>query len=100
MRAPIAVLYENEAWLAPLFKALEDQGAPLERVFANDFLFDPAGAAPHWSLLVNKISPSSYLRGHAPSLRIAKDLLPFAEARGVPVVNGSRAFALETSKAR
>jgi hypothetical protein len=97
---PIAVLYENEAWMAPLFAALENEGAPVERVFANDLSFDPAGRTPPWALLVNKVSPSSYLRDHAPSIRIAHQFLPFLEGRGLPVVNGSRAFALETSKAR
>ena len=32
---PIAVIYENEAWMAPLFSSLERAGAPVERVFAN-----------------------------------------------------------------
>ncbi len=100
MTEPIAVLYENEAWMAPLFSALEREGAPVQPVFANDLAFDPNGRAPAWSLLVNKVSPSSYLRAHAPSIRAARDFLPFVESRGVPVVNGSRAFALETSKAR
>src|SRR6266849_305412 len=62
---PIAILYENEAWMAPLFAALDRVGAPYECVFANDLSFDPAGPAPDWSLAVNKVSPSSYLRGHA-----------------------------------
>ena len=97
---PIAVLYENEAWMAPLFAALEGQGAPVARVFANELVFDPAGPPPAWSLAVNKVSPSSYLRAHAASIRAARDFLPFLERRGVPVVNGSSAFALETSKAR
>jgi hypothetical protein len=97
---PIAVLYENESWMAPLFAALERAGAPFERVFVNDLSFDPAGPAPDWSLAVNKVSPSSYLRGHARSISIARELLPLLEERGIPVVNGSRAFALETSKAR
>src|SRR5688500_10206509 len=97
---PIAVLYENEAWMAPLFGALDDLGAPYERVFVNELSFDPAGQAPQWSLAVNKVSPSSYLRGHARSIAVARELLPLLEERGIPVVNGSRAFALETSKAR
>src|ERR671935_20993 len=97
---PIAVLYENEAWMAPLFAALAHEGGPFERVFANDLVFDPAGRAPAWSLAVNKVSPSSYLRAHASSIRAARDFLPFLERRGVPVVNASRAFALETSKAQ
>ena len=96
---PIAVLYENEAWMAPLFAALEAEGAPIERVFANARAFDPGADAPDWSLAVNKVSPSSYLRGHAPSIAFARQFIPFLEGRGVPVVNGSEAFRLETSKA-
>jgi hypothetical protein len=96
---PIAVLYENEAWMAPVFDALERVGAPYERVFANAQTFDPAAPAPEWSLAVNKVSPSSYLRGHAPSIAFARQFLPFLEERGIPVVNGSDAFRLETSKA-
>lgn len=97
---PIAILYENEAWMAPVFGALDRVGAPYERVFANDLSLDPAGPAPDWSLAVNKVSPSSYLRGHARSIAVARALLPLLEERGMAVVNGSRAFALETSKAR
>ena len=97
---PIAILYENESWMAPLFGALGRAGTAYERVFVNDLSFDPAGPAPDWSLAVNKVSPSSYLRGHARSIGVARELLPLLEERGVPVVNGARAFALETSKAR
>ncbi|HEV8669174.1 MAG TPA: hypothetical protein VGS01_00390 [Candidatus Limnocylindria bacterium] len=97
---PIAILYENEAWMAPLFVALDGVGAQYERVFVNDLSFDPAAPAPEWSLAVNKVSPSSYLRGHARSIAVARELLPLLEGRGIPVVNGSRAFALETSKTR
>ena len=97
---PIAILYENEAWMAPVFAALDEAGAPYERVFVNDLSFDPAGPAPEWSLAVNKVSPSSYLRGHARSIAVTRELLPLLEERAIPVVNGSRAFALETSKAR
>lgn len=96
---PIAVLFENEAWMEPLFAALEATGAPYERVFVNALSFDPTAAAPGWSLAVNKVSPSSYVRGHAPSLAFARQFLPFLEERGIPVVNGSDAFRLETSKA-
>ena len=100
MSKPIAVLYENEAWMEPLFAALDATGAPYERVFVNDLSFDPDAPAPEWSLAVNKVSPSSYLRGHSESLAFARQYLPFLEGRGIPVVNGSDAFALELSKAR
>ncbi len=97
---PIAILYENEAWMAPLFDTLEGVGASYERVFLNDMSLDPGGPAPDWSLAVNKVSPSSYLRGHWRSIAVARELLPLLEQGGIPVVNGSSAFALETSKAR
>lgn len=96
---PIAVLYENEPWMAPLFASLDSAGVPYERVFANDRSFDPAAPAPEWSLAVNKISPSAYLRGHSASIAFARQFIPFLEERGVPVVNGSEAFRLERSKA-
>jgi len=96
---PIAILYENEAWMEPLFAALDAEGAPYERVFVNARSFDPASPPPEWSLAVNKVSPSSYLRGHAPSIAFARQFLPYLEERGVPVVNGAEAFQLETSKA-
>jgi hypothetical protein len=96
---PIGVLYENEAWLEPLFAALDDASLPFERVFANEQSFDPAARAPEWSLALNKISPSSYVRGHLPSIAFARQFLPFLEERNVPVVNGSASFRLETSKA-
>jgi hypothetical protein len=96
---PIAVLYENEAWMAPTFEALDHESAPYEKVFANTQIFDPTADAPEWSLAVNKISPSSYLRDYAPSIAFARQFLPFLEERGVPIVNGAEAFRLETSKA-
>jgi len=96
---PIGILYENEAWLEPLFAALDQAGLPFERVFANEQSFDPAARAPEWSLALNKVSPSSYVRGHLPSIAFARQFLPFLEERGVSVVNGSAAFRLETSKA-
>lgn len=99
MTRPIGILYENEAWLAPLFASLDAAELPYERVFANEQSFDPAANAPEWSLAVNKVSPSSYVRGHLPSIAFARQFLPFLEERQVPVVNGTNAFRLETSKA-
>jgi hypothetical protein len=97
---PIGVIYENEAWLAPTFASLDAIGVPFEPLYSADAVFDPAGTAPDWSLAVNKISPSSYLRDHAPAIGFGRAFLPFIEERGLPVVNGSGAFELETSKAR
>jgi hypothetical protein len=97
---PIGVIFENESWLKPLFAALDAAGTAYEPLYAPDATFDPAGPAPEWALAVNKVSPSSYLRDHGPAIPFARAFLPFLEDRGVPVVNGSAAFRLETSKAR
>ena len=95
---PIGVIYENDSWLAPLFAALDREAIPYARCFAADASFDADGPAPEWSLALNKVSPSSYLREHAGAIGFAHEFLPFLERRGVPVVNGSDAFRLETSK--
>lgn len=97
---PLGVIYENATWLAPTFASLDALGVPFEPLYAAEAVFDPAGTAPDWSLAVNKISPSSYLRDHAPAIGFGRAFLPFIEERGIPVVNGSAAFDLETSKAR
>lgn len=95
----IAVLFENDAWMAPLFAALDAANLPFKRVFADDLLIDPA-AGPDDALLVNKVSPSSYRRGHARSIQLARVLVAQYEAAGIPVVNGSAAYDLELSKAK
>src|SRR2546428_7844844 len=95
---PIGVIYENDSWLAPLFAALDREAIPYARCFAADASFDADGPAPEWSLALNKVSPSSYLREHAGAIGFAHEFLPFLERRGIPVVNGSDAFRLETSK--
>ncbi len=99
MERAIAVLYENEAWMAPLFAALDHARLPYRRLFADDLVVDPA-ATPDDALLVNKVSPSSYLRGHARSIEFARTVIARYESVGIPVVNGSRAYDLELSKAK
>ncbi|MDP9314013.1 MAG: hypothetical protein M3R24_24570 [Chloroflexota bacterium] len=60
---PIGILYEHPEWFAPLFVELERRELPYERILAHEHRFDPtAGSAPY-SLVVNRVSPSSgYVR--------------------------------------
>ncbi|HLA24917.1 MAG TPA: hypothetical protein VJ206_05940 [bacterium] len=44
------------------------------------------------------MSPSAYLRGHGRAIGYTRELLPYLEERGAQVINGSGAFAIETSK--
>ena len=99
MGLPIGVLYEHPEWFKLLFAELARRGLPFEPLYANEHWFDPAARELPYSLLVNRVSPSSYLRGHAGSILYTRQLLAHARDVGTPVVNGYEAFTLETSKA-
>ena len=53
-----------------------------------------------YSLVVNRVSASSYLRDHTQAILYARQYLDHLETLGVPIVNGLRAFELDLSKAR
>lgn len=97
---PIGIFYEHPAWFAPLFAELDRRGLPYERMLAHEHQFDPDEPAPPYRLVVNRVSPSAYLRDHTSAIFYTQSYLAYLEARGVPVVNGAQAHALETSKAR
>ena len=94
----VAVLYEHPEWFRPLFAALERRGIDYAPVRAAAFRWDPADL-PQFDLLVNRMSPSAHLRDHAQAVYASLHYIEFVEASHVPVVNGSRAFRLEISKA-
>ena len=96
---PIAVYHEHPDWFRPLFAELERRGQPYERIDAAAHTFDPAEEDVPWSLVVNRASPSAYLRGHAQSTFHTLHWLRHLERIGVPVVNGSHVYGLELSKA-
>ena len=96
---PIAVFHEHPDWFRPLFAELDRRRIPFERLDAASHLFDPAEDAAPWSLVVNRASPSAWLRGHGQSTFHTLHWLRHLERIGVPVVNGSAAYALELSKA-
>src|SRR5438067_2584530 len=97
---PIGILYEHPEWFAPLFAELDRRGIPYERILAHEHRFDPADRAVPYSLVVNRVSPSSYLRDHTSAIFYTQHYLAYLVEIGVPVVNGVRAHLLETSKAR
>ena len=59
---PIAVLYEHTEWFRPLFDELDRRRLPYVRIHAGELRWNPA-EPPAFSLLVNRMSPSTYLRG-------------------------------------
>ena len=63
--AQIGILYEHPHWFQPLFAELERRGLSYERLHACEHTFDPAASPADYALVVNRMSPSAYLRGTA-----------------------------------
>ena len=100
MRKPIAIYYEHPLWFEKLFAELERRRVPFVRVDAHQHAYDPHASDGDFALVFNRMSPSAYTRGAGQALFYTLDWLEHLEARGVRVVNGSRAFRTEISKAR
>ena len=96
---PIGILYEHPEWFKLLFAELERRDVPYAPLHADAHAFDPARRELPYSLVVNRVSPSSYLRDHAGSILYARQVLAYYRDLGIPVVNGYDAYTLETSKA-
>ncbi len=100
----LGVLYEHPEWFGPLFAELDRRGIRYDRILATDLIFDPAapagpaGADLPYTLVLNRMSPSAYVRGHGHAIFASLSYLRHLEILGVPVVNGADAFGLELSK--
>lgn len=98
MSKPIGVFYEHPEWFKPLFKTLDEKGLAYEKIHAGFHQFDPLQEPPY-SVVINRVSSSSYLRGHTQAIFYANDFIGYLEENGVRVINGTRATEIETSKA-
>jgi len=98
LKKPIAIYYEQQSWFIPLFNQLDARGANWLRADARNHQYDP-GAEPAYSLLFNRMSPSAWQRGNGHGIFYTLNYLKYLEEKGVRVVNGSRAFTHEISKA-
>jgi hypothetical protein len=99
-REPIAVYHEHPDWFRPLFAELDRRGLPYVRIDPRAHSYDPSANDQPYSLFINRMSPSAYLRGGVQAIFYTFGLLAHLERLGVPIVNGLRAFTTETSKAR
>jgi len=100
MKQPIGILYEHPHWFTPLFAELGRRGVDYEPIDAADPSFDPPKRWSPYGLVVNRMSPSAWTRGHGDAIFRTGDYLAYLEELGIPVVNGSRAFGYEISKIR
>src|SRR5690242_2049129 len=96
---PIAIFHEHPDWFRPLFLELERREIPYVRLDAASHRFDPSESAVPYSLVVNRASPSAYLRAHRQTTFYTLHWLRHLERVGVPVVNGSHVYGIEISKA-
>jgi glutathione synthase/RimK-type ligase-like ATP-grasp enzyme len=96
---PIAIFYEHPDWFRPLFAELDRRGVQYVTLDAASHTYDPAERRSPYSLVFNRASPSAYLRGHRQSTFYTLQWLRHLERLGVPVVNGTSAYGMDTSKA-
>jgi hypothetical protein len=96
---PIGILYEHPEWFRPLFAELGRRGVPFEPIHAARHSFDPGAGESAYSLVVNRMSPSAWTRGHAGAIFHSLHYLAWLDGIGVNVLNGYSAYRLELSKA-
>ncbi|MFD2513490.1 RimK family alpha-L-glutamate ligase [Pontibacter locisalis] len=96
---PVAIFHEHQEWFKPLFNELDARGIPYVRLNAAVHSYDLAEKEVPYSAFFNRMSPSAYLRNNENGIFYTLGLLAHLEAKGVPVVNGYKAFQYEASKA-
>ena len=93
----IYVIHENDAWVEPLRTAFDALALPYQEWFLDAGVLD-FSAAPPQGVFYNRMSASSHTRGHRYAAEYTSCVLPWLEAHGRRVLNGSRALQLEINK--
>jgi len=94
----LAILYEHPEWFKPLFAQLDGRSVAFVPLYAGEFSYDPAARSFPYPLVLNRMSPSSYLRGHGQGIFFCREFLRYLEDAGVRVLNGYQSYLIETSK--
>ncbi len=97
--ADLAILYEHPAWFGKVFAELDRRGIDYVKLHAPEHFFDPESREPSWPVLFNRMSPSAWRREHGSGLFYTLSYLGYLESLGTRVINGSKAFRHELSKA-
>jgi hypothetical protein len=96
----LAVYYEHPQWFEPMFAEFERRGIPYDRMLAYEHRFDPAQRSDPHALIVNRMSPSAFTRGHVNAIPYTLEYLAYLKDIGANVLNGYDAYVYEFSKAR
>ena len=97
--ADLAILYEHPAWFEKVFAELDRRGIDYVKLHAPEHFFDPGSHDRAWPVLFNRMSPSAWRREHGSGLFYTLSYLGHLESLGTRVINGSKAFRHELSKA-
>lgn len=97
---PVGIFYEHPNWFKPLFQELERRKIPFVRIHAADHQYNPSEREVPYSLLVNRVSATAYLRGNTQGIFQASNYLAHVERLGIPVINGTGAQEIERSRIR
>jgi D-ala D-ala ligase C-terminus len=97
--AGLGVLYEHPAWFERLFAELDRRGIRYLKLLAPDHFYDPGARDERFQVIFNRMSPSADRRNHGSGIFYTQSWLSHHEELGSRVINGSKAFRYETSKA-
>ena len=93
----VYIIHENEEWIIPLKRELDNLNTPYEDWHIDNFDLD-INAKPPEGVFYNRMSASSHTRGHRYAPELTGAVLGWLESHGRKVVNGRRALNLELSK--
>ncbi|MBI2456493.1 MAG: hypothetical protein HYV46_10230 [candidate division NC10 bacterium] len=96
----LAIFYEHPEWFKPLFAELDRRGVAYDRLLAHEHRFDPAERECPYALIVNRMSPSAYTRGHTQAIFYTLQYLAHLKEIGANVLHGYDTYVVEFSKAR
>jgi len=96
----VAIFYEHPEWFNSLFSELDKRGIEYDRLVAHEHYFDPTERSCKYDLIVNRMSPSAFTRGHSQAIFYSLEYLAYLKAIQANVLNGYDAYVYEYSKAR
>ncbi|MBZ9731096.1 ATP-grasp domain-containing protein [Salegentibacter sp. JZCK2] len=95
----IAIYHEHQDWFRPLFTELEKKEIHYQKFNAAEHHFKIAEKDFSYDVFFNRMSPSAYLRNNTQAIFYTTGLLASLESKGIKVINGSKAWRYEISKA-
>jgi glutathione synthase/RimK-type ligase-like ATP-grasp enzyme len=94
----IFVIHENAEWLPPFAAAFDRLGLSWSDWHLHEGVFN-LSARPPEGVFYSRMSASAHTRGHRHAPELTAAVIAWLEGHGRRVLNGSRALALEISKA-